>query len=137
MFHTMISGNSDITGLWEYKLSNYVKLMPNGEFLNLHNDKIDHCCGIALLSSGDVVALYPVCTLNPLIIRYNIVKLTTYAVSNFSRRAGQTWHDAVSEHNQNCHITVSKPDQECSEVYYFNDTIYAYYLFDKYEDQKD
>lgn len=125
MLHIMISGNSAITNSWEKRMNKYIAKMPDGKFLNLHNDEIDHCCGIALLNCGDIVALYPRCTLNKLIMKHDeeMVKLSTSAMSDFTRKAGQTWKDAVD-----CHNATS------DEYNIYNDIILAYYIFDRYED---
>lgn len=38
----------------EHTLKAYVEAMPNGKFVNGHNDDIDTCMGIVLTSAGDV-----------------------------------------------------------------------------------
>lgn len=128
MLHFTMTGNTAINNMCERMINRYLEKMPDGKIVNLHNDAIDQCCGIALLTSGKVVALYPqpLCTLKSLLYDRDaeMLSLSPWAISDLSHNTNQTWEEAVEEHNA-IRDKLHKTD----------DIIIAYYIFDHYEDR--
>lgn len=127
MLHFTMTGNTAVTNMWERKINQYVEKMPDGKFVDLYTDENIHCCGIALLVSGKVVALNqcPLCVLFPILYNRNaeMLSLSTWGVGDLNHNTNQTWEEAVEEHNIN-RDKIRKTD----------DVIVAYYIFDQYED---
>ena len=65
------------------KLSCYTTVMPDGKFLNHHNEKFDYCDGIIMLASGDICPVFQdsVTCLNPMAMHEDYVSLLTGTIA--------------------------------------------------------
>lgn len=60
---------AEMLSMWaKTRLEHFIKVMPNGQFLNGHNQRIENCDGIVMLASGEVCPIFhnSICCLNPL-----------------------------------------------------------------------
>lgn len=124
MFHSVMTGSDTINSYFEHKLNYYASKMPAGKFINIHNDKTEYCPGIAVLASGEVVALFKeLCCLNSIYTdRNDKVHLRTSSVGGNFHWVYPNWKVAVD----NCNNSLS----------YGKFAIIAYYIFDEYEDKE-
>lgn len=72
----MVMANSDTTRdvLFFHsikKLEFFASMMPEGKFLNLHNDEIDHCSAIVIRLGGEICPVFKntQCCMNPLNVK--------------------------------------------------------------------
>ena len=59
----------EMLSAWATKrLEHFINVMPNGQFMNGHNQKMENCDGIVMLASGEVCPIFhnSICCLNPL-----------------------------------------------------------------------
>jgi hypothetical protein len=60
---------AEMLSMWaKTRLEHFINVMPNGQFMNGHNQKIETCDGLVMLASGEVCPIFynSICCLNPL-----------------------------------------------------------------------
>ena len=72
----MIKANSDTTteAIQLYsmqKLQHFIDMMPDGQYLNLHDSNYDHCDAIIIRLDGEVCPVFKntLCCMNPLLVK--------------------------------------------------------------------
>ena len=96
----ILSGNAEI------RLNSFISIMPEGRFLNHHNEKFERCDGIVLLASGEVCPIFrdSVGCLNQLIRNDDYAALSTFSVAG----------DIIPDYNS-LTKTVEKYNKDLSE----------------------
>lgn len=93
------------------KLSYIAEKIPDGNFWNLYGYP-DHCDGIAVTVRGDVVALYPRCSLSAFTVLNTPIEHdgVTYTVALHQESCGGTidkcgtWEHTIHKYNEHCAI---------------------------------
>ena len=72
-----VKADYDTTALFTYlysttKLQHFIDMMPDGQYLNLHDSNYDRCAAIVIRLDGEVCPVFKntQCCMNPLLSRY-------------------------------------------------------------------
>ena len=91
-------------------IEHYISIMPNGRFLNGHNQKIEECDGIVMLASGEVCPIFhnTICCLNPLKTERHedCPYLSTWSVAGNIIPDATSIHKTVGRYNRELHSTT-------------------------------
>ena len=104
--HVCVSGIPAFEEMIKSRLNYIAEAMPlneqgEGKFWNNHMDGYeDHCPGIVMLGDGKICAIYPRCSLNPLVWNGKEVVLSTWATGGIFGKSNEDWGKSIQHYNE-------------------------------------